>query len=158
VQDDQGLKVTPGGEVSALPAITSRELAVGTRVLRITHDKDWINDDDPGAIYPGWSRRCNLNTGDFNNDLTLSDTPGCTWRMSFTGTSVAVVAPKEPGAGKIEIKIDGNTLTTADLYTNGVRQAAQTVSEITGLAAGPHTITLIHRGAGPVAVDALIVR
>ena len=49
-----------------------------SRVLRITHDKGWINDDDPGATYPGWSRRCNLGTGDFNNDLTVSDKPGAT--------------------------------------------------------------------------------
>ena len=32
---------------------------------------------------PGWTRRCNLNTGDFNNDLTLSDTPGDTWTWCY---------------------------------------------------------------------------
>ena len=88
VQDEQGLTVTPGGAAQPLAGITNQELASGCRVLRITHDKGWINDDDPGALYPGWVRRCNLGTGDFNNDLTTSDTPGDVWTCSFTGSSV----------------------------------------------------------------------
>ena len=109
VQDDQGLTVTPGGAVQPLAGITNQALASACRVLRITHDKGWINDDDPGAIAAGWVRRCNLGTGDFNNDLTTSDTPGDVWSCSFTGSSVSVIAPKEPGAGKIEVQIDGQT-------------------------------------------------
>ena len=50
VQDDQGLTVTPGGSVQPLPGITNQSLASACRVLRITHDKGWINDDDPGAV------------------------------------------------------------------------------------------------------------
>jgi hypothetical protein len=128
------------------------------RVLRITHDKGWINDDDPGAVAPGWVRRCNLGSGDFNNDLTISDTPGDVWSCSFTGGSVSVIAPKEAGAGKIEIQIDGQSRATADLSTTGGRQAQQVVFEVTGLTAGKHSINIVNRGPGPVAVDALIVR
>ena len=109
VQDDQGLTVTPGDSVQPLPGITNQQLASRCRVLRITHDKGWINDDDPGTKAPGWIRRCNLGTGDFNNDLTTSDTPGDIWSCSFTGTNVSVIAPKEAGAGKIEVQIDGQT-------------------------------------------------
>ncbi|MGA2852607.1 MAG: alpha-L-fucosidase [Verrucomicrobiota bacterium] len=157
-QDDQGLTVTPGGTPQPLPGITNQSLASACRVLRITHDKGWINDDDPGATYVGWIRHCNLGTGDFNNDLTISETPGAVWSCSFTGTSVSVIAPKETGAGKIEIQIDGQTRATADLSTTGARQAQQTVCELTGLAAGKHAIAIINRGPGPVAVDALVVR
>ncbi len=157
-QDDQGLTVTPGGTAQPLPGITNQSLASACRVLRITHDKSWINDDDPEATYPGWIRRCNLGTGDFNNDLTTSDTPGDVWSCPFTGSSVSVIAPKEPGAGKIEIQIDGKTRATADLSTTGARQAQQTVCELTGLTRGKHVIAIINRGPGPVAVDALIIR
>ena len=157
-QDDQGLTVTPGGAVQPLTGITNQSLASSCRVLRITHDKGWINDDDPGATYPGWIRRCNLGTGDFNDDLTISDTPGDVWSCPFTGSSVSVIAPKEPGAGKIEIQIDGQTRETADLSTTGTRQPQQTVCEVTGLTPGKHTIAIVNRGPGPVAVDALIVR
>jgi hypothetical protein len=156
VQDDQGLTVTPSGAVQPLSGITNQSLATASRVLRITHDKGWINDDDPGATYPGWIRRCNLGTGDFNNDITTSDTPGEVWSSSFTGTSVSVIAPKEAGAGRIEIQIDGQNRAMADLATTGARQAQQTVWEVTGLAPGKHAIAIINRGPGTVALDALI--
>ncbi|MEI6862576.1 MAG: alpha-L-fucosidase, partial [Verrucomicrobiota bacterium] len=159
VQDEQGLTVTPAEAALPLPGIAAQPLAEGFRVLRITHDKGWINDDDPGATYPGWTRRCNLGTGDFNNDLTTSDTPGDVWTCSFTGTGVSVIAPKDTGAGKIEIRIDGQTRALADLDTPaGARQPEQTVCEISGLAPGKHAIAIVNRGPGPVAVDALVVR
>lgn len=158
VQDGEGLTVTPGGAVSPLPGIVHPVLASTVRVLRITHDKGWFNDDDPGAVATGWKRRCNLGTGDFNNDLTTSDTPGDVWRSSFTGSLVSVIAPKEAGAGKIEIQIDGKIRATADLSTSGPRQAQQLVCEVRGLTQGKHTIDLVNRGPGPVAVDALNVR
>jgi alpha-L-fucosidase len=157
-QTEQGLLVTPGGAMPSLTGITNQSLAARCRVLRITHDRGWFNDDDPGARYIGWSRRCNLGTGDFNNDLTLSDTPGDVWSCTFNGSSISVIAPKEPGAGKIEIQIDGQTRATADLATTGPRQAQQAVWEITGLTPGNHRIAIINRGSGPVAVDAFIVR
>jgi hypothetical protein len=158
VQDEQGLTVTPGGAAQSLPGITNQGLASACRVLRITHDKGWFNDDDPGVLATGWVRRCNLGTSDFNNDLTTSDTPGEVWSSSFSGTGVSVVAPKDAGAGKIEIRIDGQTRATADLSTTGTRQAQQAVCEVTGLTAGKHAINIVNRGPGPVAVDALIVR
>lgn len=158
VQDDQGLTVTPNGSALPLPGISNQQLASECRVLRITHDKRWFNDDDPGATYPGWIRRCNLGTGDFNNDLTISETPGDVWSCSFVGNSVSVIAPKEAEAGKIDIQIDGQTRATADLSTTGARQAQQTVCEVTGLTPGKHAIRIVNRGPGPVAVDALIVR
>lgn len=158
VQDDHGLTVTPEGTVQSLSGIENQQLASRCRVLRITHDKGWFNDDDPGATYVGWSRRCNPGTGDFNNDLTISNTTGDVWSCSFTGSSITVLAPKETGAGKIEIQIDGKTHATADLSTTGARQVQQTVFEVTDLIHGKHTIQIINRGSGPVALDALVVR
>jgi alpha-L-fucosidase len=157
VQDDQGLTVTPGGSPQPLPGISNERLASGCRVLRITHDTGWFNDDDPGVTAIGWVRRCNLGTGEFNNDLTVSDMPGDVWSCSFTGSSVSVVAPKERGAGKIEIQIDGQTRATADLSTSGERQTRQIVCEVSGLASGKHALGIVNRGPGPVALDALIV-
>lgn len=156
-QNDQGLTVTPGGQVPSLPGITNQLLASTCRVLRITHDKGWFNDDDPGAGYPGWVRRCNLGTGDYNNDLTISDTPGDVWSFPFTGTSISVIAPKEAGAGKIGIQIDGEFRAIVDLSTIGSRQTQQVVYKISGLNPGKHTISIINRGPGEVAVDAIIV-
>ncbi len=156
-QSGQGLTVTPAGSVAALPGISDSQLASKMRVLRITHDKGWINDDDPGCAFPGWLRKSNLGTGDYNDDLTTSTTTGDTWTASFTGTDVAIYAPKESGDGKIEIQIDGQTSATVDFSTTGARQPQQRVSEVGSLADGQHTISIINRGPGPVAVDAIVV-
>ncbi len=158
VQDDQGLTVTPGGSAQPLPGIANSQLASGCRVLRITHDKGWFNDDDPGAVAPGWIRHCNLGTGDFNNDLTISDTPGDVWSCSFTGSNFSVIAPKEAGAGKIEIQIDGKILATTDLSTNGARLAQQVVCEVTDLTPGKHVINIVNLGPGLVAIDAIVIQ
>ena len=155
-QSATGLTVTPSGSVPALTGISDSQVS-RTRVLRITHSKGWTNDDDSGVAAPGWLRKVGLTTGDYNRDLTTSTTVGDTWTATFTGTAVAVYAPKESGAGKIEIQIDGEAKATADLSTSGARQAQQLVSEITDLAAGQHTISIINRGPGPVAVDAIVV-
>lgn len=158
IQDEKGLTVTPEGMFQPMPTIANQSLALGCRVLRISHDKGWINDDDPGVIAPGWFRKCNLGTGDYNNDLTTSDTPGDSWSCSFVGNNVSVLAPKDAGAGKIEVQIDGKHHATVDLFITGVRQAQQVVFEISNLKLGKHTIKIVNLGAGLVAVDALIVR
>jgi hypothetical protein len=157
-QTATGLTVTPGGSVAAQTGISDSQLASKIRTLRITHSKGWINDDDSGVSSPGWQRKVGLATGDYNKDLTTSSTVGDTWTATFSGTSVAVYAPKESGAGKIEIQIDGELKDTADLAATGARQAQQMVSEITGLAEGSHTMKIINRGPGPVSVDGFVVK
>jgi alpha-L-fucosidase len=158
VQDDEGLTVTPGGPVQPLPGITNELLASACRILCISHDKAWINDDDLDLVAHGWIRRCNLGRGDYNNDLAISETPGDDWSCAFIGSNISIIAPKEAGAGNIEVQIDGQIRATADLSTAGTRQAQQTVCNVTGLTPGKHSITIVNRGPGPVAVDALVVQ
>jgi hypothetical protein len=158
VQNKAGLTITPKKAVQPIPGISDKNLAQKQRVLRITHDKGWMNDDDPGIVAPGWYRVCNLGTGDYNNDLTISETPGDVWSASFSGSGIAVIAPKEEGAGTIEVRIDGKAKATADLSTVGKRKPQQFVAEIKKLKPGNHTIEIINRGAGKVAIDALIIK
>jgi alpha-L-fucosidase len=158
VQNDHGLTITPDDSVRPMHGITDQQLASMCRVLRVTHDKGWINDDDPGTKAPGWLRCCNQGKGDFNNDLTTSDTPGDIWSCSFTGNNVSVIAPKEAGAGIIEVQIDGKTRAKADLSTMDTRQPQQVVCKVTDLTSGKHVIDIVNRGHGPVAVDAILVQ
>lgn len=156
-QDARGLTVLPGEPLQAPSGISDRDLAMKYHVLRITHDKGWINDDDPGVAAPNWYRKCNLGTGDFNNDLTMSETPGDVWTCPFTGSYLAVVASKEAGAGKLEIQIDEQTRATVDLSVSGERQSQQLIFEQTGLTSGKHLVKIINRG-GKVAIDAIVVK
>ena len=155
-QDENGLTITPAGVSDPQPNIANKSLAGGIRVLLITHDKGWFNDDDPGVSAADWIRMCNLQSGDYNNDLTISETPGDVWTCSFTGNKVSIIAPKEEGAGKIEIQVDNKSLATVDLSTTGIRKPQQVVSELNDLGSGSHTIKIINRGSGKVAVDALV--
>lgn len=155
-QDEQGLTVTPKGSMQAPAGMTDRQLATACRVLRVRHDRGWVNDDDPGVVATGWTRRCNLGGGDFNNDLTVSDTPGDVWSCSFEGGGVSVIAPREAGAGRLEVKIDGQVRATVDLSVEGARRARQRVWETTDLSRGRHVLELINRGPGTVAVDAIV--
>lgn len=157
VQDEQGLTVTPDGPVPPLPGISDASLASAYRVLRVTHNKGWINDDDLDVVAHGWIRRCNLGSGDYNNDLAISDTPGDVWACSFTGKSVSVIAPKELGAGDIEVQIDGQARARASLSTAGARKPQQVICKVTRLTHGKHSIAVVNKGPGPVAIDALIV-
>jgi alpha-L-fucosidase len=157
-QDENGLTVTPEKPAEPLTGIENQTLSTQYRVLCITHDKGWFNDDDQGVTAPGWSRQCNLGTGDYNNDLTTSETVGDVWTCPFTGTQIAIIAPKEAGAGKIEVVIDGKSRATVDLSTTGEREAQQVVCEINRLAPGNHTLKIINAGNGKVTIDALIIK
>ena len=98
---------------------------------------------------------CNLGTGDFNNDLCLTDCPGDVWTLSFTGRSVRVVAPTGPEYGRMRIRIDGRDCGEADLHA-AVRSPQQTVFSAR-LRGRRHTIEMICTG-GLAAIDALVIR
>ena len=157
IQDENGLTVTPDQLVQPLLGITNESLSKEYRVLRITHDKGWFNDDDPSVIAPGWFRYSNLDAGDYNNDLTISEIPGDVWSCSFTGNNVTIIAPKEEGAGMFEVQIDGQTYATVDLSIVGERKPQQIVCKLNGLASEKHVLKIINRGQGKVAIDAMLV-
>ncbi len=158
-QDNQGLAINPFSATKPIDGIIDTVLAFNYRVLRITHNrKNWINDDDPGiTMAQGWFRQANLGNGSFNNDLTVSDMIGSKLEFSFIGQNVSIVAPKQPGGGKIEVLIDGTNSKKVDLSSTGSWQSQQVVYHIEKLSKAKHTLTLINRGGGNVAFDALIV-
>ena len=112
----------------------------------------------PARWLPGWIRRCQSGHRRFQQRPHHQRNARRCLEFFVHRQQRHRHCPKEAGAGKIEIQIDGQTRATADLSTTGARQAQQTVCEVTGLPPGKHTITIINRGPGPVAVDALIVR
>jgi hypothetical protein len=66
-----------------------------------------------------------------------------------------VIAPTQPGGGKVEILVDGRSKKIVDLSADDGRHSQQVVYGVDKLAPGKHVITLINRGGGPVAIDAL---
>lgn len=154
--NEESLSIQPESAIEPLKGLSDATVATKYRVLRITHDKGWMNDDDREVTYPGWIRQCNLNAGHYNNDLTVSQNPGEVWSCSFSGPTLAVIAPKQQGAGSIEIQIDNQPPVTVSLNCEGECQPQQTVYARTNLSPGKHTLKITHEGEGVVAVDAVI--
>ena len=76
---------------------------------------------------------------------------------AFAGKSVSVIVPREVGAGKVQVQIDGENRTLLDLSTTGTRLAKQIVYNVVGLTAGKHTIEIVNRVPGLVSMDVIII-
>ena len=75
--------------------------------------------------------------------------------LHFNGRAVAVVAPRGPGRGRIDVSIDGAHVATVDL--SGKRTQQRRIVFASGaLAAGDHVITVRTRKAG-TELDAILV-
>lgn len=155
-QGKEGLKVKAASPLKRNEAIRDTVLSAGFKVLKIEHDKNWFNDDDPGVTTTDWNRKCNLDTGDFNNDLYYTDNPGDVWNVSFYGRRVTVVSPVGIGGGQMRIIIDGKDHGLVNLYSE-VEKHQEKVFTHKSLRKGKHTIQIVCTD-GTVAIDALIVK
>ncbi len=139
---------------SVTQGITNQELAQGFKVLRITHDKAWFNDDDPGVQTYGWNRTTGKGEGDFNNDLSFSDQVGDRWSVPFSGKRISIIAPTGEYEGRMQVVTDGKVCGEVTFHKDTERKAQQVVFTSNKLKKGKHTIELINL-EGTIAIDAL---
>ena len=152
-QGPEGLEVMTG-QAFQTAGINDRELAEGFKVLKISYERNWFNDDDPGVSTYGWDRKCNLDDGSFNNDISFSDMEGDTWSLVFKGKRVRIIAPGGMD-GKMGVLIDGKDCGTVDF--SGLPSGNQlTVFKSGRLKGADHSIKLVNLG-GSIAVDALVI-
>ena len=151
--DGLTIQMTP----SVTQGISDQQLAKGFKVIRITHDKAWFNDDDPGVRTFGWDRRCKTNQDDFNNDLSFSTQTGDTWTTTITGSKVSVVAPQGLFQGMMEIRIDGKSVGKVAFEKSENVKPQTIVYTSKKLKKGTHEIQLINQG-GTIALDALVIQ
>jgi alpha-L-fucosidase len=146
-QDAGGLKIAIEGKPDTSQAY----------VFKISQDKTWINDDDPGITYTGWIHRCNLNTADFNNDLHLTNVKGDGCTLHFTGNGVSIIAPKDPSYGIMEVFIDGKSYGKVNLKGSGRYEAECNVFTLIHLSQKQHTLKLVNLSNVTIALDAFKV-
>lgn len=125
------------------------------KVLKVVHDKRWFNDDDPGVSTIGWTRECNRDKGDFNNDLYITDHLGDVWQASFTGRKVTLIAPTGIGWGSMRIQIDGKDYGTISLKADEDKPQQSVFTRRIGK--GSHVIRVICQ-SGTAAIDALKIK
>ena len=144
------------GETVATQGINDRNLAVGYKVVRISHDKAWFNDDDPGVRTFGWDRRCNVDEGDYNNDFSFSDQTGDTWTVVVEARRISIIAPQGIGDGVMEVLIDDRHVGNVTFAEGQPVKHQSVVFTSKRLRKAQHEIKLINKG-GTIAIDALIV-
>lgn len=138
-------------------SIKDKNLAQGYKVIRISHDKAWFNDDDPGVHTFGWDRRCNTNEGDFNNDLSFSTLVGDTWTATIEARKISIVAPQGMGEGVMEVFIDDKHVGDV-LFVKSQEVKHQTIVFTSKkLKKGEHEIQLKNK-SGTIAIDAIIIQ
>jgi hypothetical protein len=80
--------------------------------------------------------------------------------MTFSGRSIAVIAPVGPAYGSIQICLDPGVsvagCTTTMLHST-TAVARDTVYVSGPLAAGPHTIEVTNSSSSPIALDGFVV-
>jgi len=99
-----------------------------------------IEENDPSVIYTGvWlpQRRSDLSGG----SIVESPYPISTASLAFNGTEVRWIGFKAVWGGIAQVYLDGALQATVDTYAPS-EQAQAVIYTASGLAAGPHTITI----------------
>lgn len=154
-QSAEGLSIQMNQFVT--PGISDQQLAKGYKVIRITHDKTWFNDDDPGVRTFGWNRRCKTGLGDFNNDLSFSTQAGDTWTATIEARKMSIVAPQGMGEGLMEVYIDGKHAGEVTFAKSQEVKYQSVVFTSKKLSKGKHEIQLKNK-SGWIAIDAIVIQ
>ncbi len=97
---------------------------------------DWVTESYAGASGGQYVKSCG------------TAHPNATLNWTFSATALSLLYVKDPEGGVAEVKVDGNTAITVDMYA-ATRIAAERVITA-GLDAGPHVVTVNYLTKSPV--------
>jgi len=92
----------------------------------------------------GW--RAVASAGALGGAIHRADSTGATATIITAAAELGIVAATGPGAGRIEVRVDGRPRRVVDLGT--VARADRTIVAVIGLGGGHHTVELRVRGPG----------
>ena len=99
-----------------------------------------VEENHPALLFSGrWYP--NTNTGHSGGYAVLATDAGSRASIGFSGTGVAWVAYRDEWSGVARVYVDGQLKTEIDTYLAPARTGMVPYS-VTGLAAGPHTLTI----------------
>ena len=145
IQSAEGLTLQLGEPLRS-EGIQDMKLAMGYKVVRISHDKAWFNDDDPGVRTFGWDRRCNT-----------SNQAGDTWTVTLEARKFSIIAPQGMGQGILEVLVDGKHVGEVSFVKQREVKHQSVVFTSKKLRKGKHEIQLKNKN-GMVAIDAIIIQ
>ena len=127
------------------------------------------DDADSALTYAGnWTRastsNSNYTAGDYDSTESWSTQAGAAMSVTFTGTAVQWIGPKNNNGGIADVSIDGTQVATVDTYAAAGKEFQQVLFSQSGLAAGSHTLTITVTGnqnsassADTIVIDAVNV-
>ncbi|HEX6520659.1 MAG TPA: beta-galactosidase [Streptosporangiaceae bacterium] len=145
-------------------ATTSTHIALNTdEAAGYTYD-----DADTALTYAGaWTHAgpsAGYTNGDFDQTESWSTQAGASMKVTFTGTAVQWVGPKNNNGGIATVSVDGGPATNVDTFSPAGKLFQQVLYTGSGLSAGSHTLTITVTGnknpsssADTVVVDAINV-
>ena len=137
--------------------------------LNLSQTSGYTYDDAASALaYTGtWTHAgpsSGYTNGDYDSTESWSQTAGDSMTVTFNGTAVQWIGPKNNNGGIAAVSIDGTQVATVDTYAAAGKEFQQVLFSKTGLAAGSHTLTIAVTGqkdaassAATVVIDAINV-
>jgi beta-galactosidase GanA len=120
----------------------------------IAYTGDWTHANTSNA---------NFTNGDFDSTESFATGTGDTASVTFTGTAVQWIGPKDNNGGIADVSIDGKQVATVDTYAPS-KEFQQVLFSTSGLSSGSHTLTITVTGtedasssADTIVVDAINV-
>ena len=125
------------------------------------------DDANPALTYSGtWfhanTSNSNYTGGDYDQTESWSSTTGSSMTISFTGSAVQWIGPKNNNGGIAAVSVDGGTATSVDTYDASGKVTQEVLYSATGLSSGTHTLTITVTGnkdsgsSGPtIVIDAI---
>jgi beta-galactosidase GanA len=126
------------------------------------------DDTASGLAYTGdWTHAgpsSGYTNGDYDSTESWSQEAGDSMSVTFNGTAVQWIGPKNNNGGIAAVYIDGSQVATVDTYAAAGKEFQQVLYSTTSLSAGSHTLRIVVTGqknaassAGTVVVDAINV-
>ena len=131
---------------------TSTATASTHIALSLTPATSFTDDDASSALtYTGtWTHantgNSNYTAGDYDSTESWSQQAGATMSVTFTGTAVQWIGPKNNNGGIADVSVDGTQVGTVDTYDSAGKEFQQILFAATGLASGTHTLTVTATG------------
>ena len=144
---------------------------VNTRLGNVNVDEAagyTYDDTSPALQYSGdWTHAgpsAGYTNGDYDSTESWSMQAGASMTVSFSGTAIEWIGPKNTNGGIADVYIDGTLAGTVDTYAPGGKEFQQVLFDKAGLTPGSHTLKIVVTGqknpastADTVVIDAVNV-
>jgi beta-galactosidase GanA len=109
------------------------------------------DDVNPALIYTGNWTHAGISSGytggDYDSTESWSTQAGDSMTVTFTGTGIDWIGPKNTNGGIADVYIDGSLAGTVDTYASAGKEFQQVLFDQTGLPSGSHTLQIAVTGS-----------